>query len=65
MEPHIAKWKGVLLGAMCEHLNIMVDDLPKLPGELALCYNFVLGWCIHGACNHRDGHVAECSRYYY
>lgn len=57
MEPHIAKWRGVLLGAMCDHLNISLDDLPKLPGESALCYNFVLGRCVIAGCNHRDGHV--------
>ena len=57
MEPYIPKCKGNLLGPMMEHLGITIDDLPKLPGETRICYNYVLGKCTHQYCKHKDGHI--------
>ncbi len=57
MEPYIQKCKGVLLGQMMEHLGITIADLPKLPGKLALCYNYVLGRCILILCQNKEGHI--------
>ena len=61
MEPYIAKVKGVWLGAMLTHLNLSIDDLPKLGPEVSgtngMCYNFVLGRCASEQCSHKDGHV--------
>lgn len=57
MDPHITLCKGVALGAILDQLAITVDDLPKLPGEGALCYNYVLGRCVHPSCQNKDGHI--------
>lgn len=48
METYIAKHKGVYLTAMLNHLNLTMDDLPKLGTEVVggtsgICYNFILG----------------------
>lgn len=61
MEPYILKCKGVNLTQMLNHVNLTIDDLPKLApevsGENGVCYNFVLGRCTIDSCRHRDGHV--------
>ncbi|KAL3772726.1 hypothetical protein ACHAWU_004971 [Discostella pseudostelligera] len=57
MEPYIPKCRGVLLGPMMEHLGITIDDLPKLPGEQRVCYNYVLGRCTPQYCKNKDGHI--------
>ena len=57
MEAHIHHCKGVSLGPIMEHLHMTIDDLPKLPGEQAICYNYILGRCVHTACRNRDGHL--------
>ena len=61
MEPYISKVKGVWLSAMLSHVNLTIDDLPKLAPEVSgtngVCYNFILGRCASDACNHKDGHV--------
>ena len=61
MEPCIAKNKGVWLGAMLTHLNLTIDDLPRLPPEVSgagtLCYNFILGHCKMDSCQHEHTHA--------
>ena len=61
MEPYIAKCKGVNLTALLNHINSMIDDLPKLSPDVSgtngICYNWVLGRCQLDNCRHQDGHV--------
>lgn len=63
MEPCIAKNKGVWLGAMLNHLNITIDDLPRLPPDVSgagsLCYNFILGHCKMEGCQHEHAHARD------
>lgn len=63
MEPCIAKNRGVWLGAMLTHLNITIDDLPRLPPEVSsngtLCYNFILGHCKMEGCQHEHVHARD------
>lgn len=62
MEPCIAKNKGVWLGAMLTHLNLTIDDLPRLPemgGTGTLCYNFILGHCKMENCQHEHAHARD------
>ena len=57
MDAHISQCKGVALGPIMEHLHMTIDDLPKLPGERAICYNYILGRCVHASCRNREGHL--------
>lgn len=61
MEKCIAKCNGVNLTQLLNHVNLTVEDLPKLPPEVSgtngICYNFVLGRCLMDSCRHQDGHV--------
>jgi hypothetical protein len=57
LEPHITLCKGVALGPILDHIGLTVDDLPKLPGEGSLCYNYVLGRCVHPSCQNKEGHL--------
>jgi len=63
MEPCIAKNRGVWLGAMLTHLNITMDDLPRLPPDVSgtgtLCYNFILGHCKMDGCQHEHVHARD------
>ena len=58
MEPNIDQCKVVLLGPMMDHLGITIDNLPKLPGESRICYNYVLGKCMHQYCRNKQGHIS-------
>lgn len=64
MEPYIAKNKGVYLTAMLNHLNLTMDDLPKLGegvvgGASSICYNFILGRCNVEQCQHEHVHSRD------
>ena len=48
MEAYIVKNKGVYLTAILNHVNLTLDDLPKvgpevLTGNNGICYNYILG----------------------
>ena len=61
MEQYIQKFKGVQLTALLSQAQLTLDDLPKLPADVAgtngVCYNYVLGRCTIADCRQRDGHV--------
>ena len=63
MDPYIAKNKGVWLGAILTHVNLTMDDLPRLPPEVSgagtICYNYILGHCKMDGCQHEHVHVRD------
>lgn len=63
MDPYIAKNKGVWLGAMLTHVNLTMDDLPRLPPEVSgtgtICYNYILGHCKMEGCHHEHVRVRD------
>ena len=47
-----------MLNRLLSHSNLTIDDLPQLDGfEQKLCYNYVLGKCVHKGCLNKSGHV--------
>ena len=47
-----------MLNRLLSHSNLTIDDLPQLDGfEQKLCYNYVLGKCVHNGCLNKSGHV--------
>lgn len=63
MEAYIAKNKGVYLSAILNHVNLTIDDLPKLAPEVSgtngICYNYILGRCNMDTCQHEHVHARD------
>lgn len=63
MEAYIAKNKGVYLSTILSHVNLTLDDLPRLPtdvsGSNGICYNYILGRCAMGQCQHEHVHARD------
>jgi hypothetical protein len=63
MPAYVQKFHSIRLLQMLTSLNLTLDDLPTLPTAdstpAPLCYNYVLGKCVHDRCQHRHIPVAE------
>ena len=62
MGPYIQKFKSVMLTRLAEFCGCAIADLPTLPeyvrdGTNTLCYNYVLGKCVHKGCRMKNGHA--------
>lgn len=65
MEAYIAKNKGVYLTAILNHVNLSLEDLPKVAPEVCgtngICYNYILGCCNMDRCQHEHVHARDIS----
>ena len=63
MTPYIQKFRSVRLNQLLDSINLTIADLPALPSlataDTTICYNFVLGNCVHSACLHKHVDAAE------
>ncbi len=53
---YVTQFKSIRLIQLLSHLNLTVADLPTMPGlasDTTLCYNYVLGRCVHTGCQHK------------
>ena len=53
---YIQKFGSVRLIQLLQSLNQTVADLPtlpSLPADTSLCYNYILGRCVHSGCQHK------------
>ena len=62
MGPYIQKFKSVMLTRLVEFCGCAISDLPTIPdyvkdGANTLCYNYVLGKCVHKGCCQKNGHA--------
>ena len=57
MSDYIKKFRSVRLNQLLEHMGLTIADLPTLPvmatSTTSICYNFVLGKCVHSGCLHK------------
>jgi hypothetical protein len=59
---YIQKFRSVRLLQLLNSLNQTMADLPTLPsvtGNVTLCYNYILGRCVHSGCQHKHVPVKE------
>ena len=63
MMAYVQKFRSIRLLQMLSSLNLTLDDLPNIPptdgSTAAMCYNFVLGKCVHDGCQHRHVPAAD------
>lgn len=62
MTAYIQKFRSIRLTALLTSLNLSLADLPTLPSlaaDTSLCYNFVLGKCVHNGCQHKHAPVSD------
>ena len=58
MAPYILKFKAVMLNRLLSHTGLTIEDLPTLPGsDTKICYNYILGKCVHKGCLNKAGHL--------
>ena len=58
MGPYIQKFHAVMLNRLLGHAGLTIDDLPTLQGsEHKICYNYILGKCVHKGCLNKAGHI--------
>ncbi len=58
MAPYILKFKAVMLNRLLSHTGLTIEDLPTLPGsDTKICYNYILGKCVHKGCLNKSGHL--------
>ena len=58
MAPYIKKFRAVMLNRLLTHANLTINDLPTIDGlDQKLCYNYVLGKCVHKGCLNKAGHI--------
>lgn len=59
---YVQRFWSICLTQLLASLNLTLADLPTLPGmtgDTTLCYNYVLGRCVHAGCNHKHAAVDE------
>lgn len=65
MSAYVQKFRSIRLTQLLASLGLTLADLPTLPSmalsETSLCYNFVLGKCVHNGCQHKHAAATEIS----
>lgn len=60
---YVKKFRSIRLTQLLTSLNLTLADLPTMPSMAAsdttLCYNYVLGRCVHSGCQHKHAPVEE------
>ena len=60
---YVQRFKSVRLTQLLTSLNLTLADLPTLPAfaasDTSLCYNFILGRCVHSGCVHKHVPAAD------
>ena len=60
---YVKKFRSIRLTQLLTSLNLTLADLPTLPSMsssgTSLCYNYVLGRCVHSGCQHKHAAVED------